>query len=322
MDKVYRLLGRPISVKSQGCRFTYDDTSSRCRCIPTPAWRSEVVSRWLASPKHRASLLSQTLPAARRRARRRCGRGRPAATSTWCRISRTERRQPCQPPATWVGGGRTGGGRWRGTGHAPRPVRPDRAGVEVGGAVGDGARPAGEHQRGELLAPLAGQRDSSSRRSCRRRHRRTGSRGRCRRPGVVTPQTVLGKVAVVDAVQHHLGDRDLAVERLATRFEVDRLRRGTAGLRSPAAGGMASSVAQSSRSVRPGRSAFAAEQLGLVSGQDRALRPTTVTASRPRAGEPRAHRLGQLGDAGAGSGVERATARAPSRAAASPRRRP
>ena len=27
MDKVYRLLGRPISVRSEGCRFTYDDTA-------------------------------------------------------------------------------------------------------------------------------------------------------------------------------------------------------------------------------------------------------------------------------------------------------
>ena len=45
MDKVYRLLGRPIAIGSQGCRFTYGDTGSRCRSTPTPAspskwWRA------------------------------------------------------------------------------------------------------------------------------------------------------------------------------------------------------------------------------------------------------------------------------------------
>jgi uncharacterized protein YkwD len=58
MDKVYRLLGRPISVVSQGCNFTYGDTREP---VPRHTYASlarEVVARWLASPKHRASLLS------------------------------------------------------------------------------------------------------------------------------------------------------------------------------------------------------------------------------------------------------------------------
>ena len=59
MDKVYRLLGRPISVKSQGCRFTYDDTKQPVPIHTYASLAQEVVSRWLASPKHRASLLSK-----------------------------------------------------------------------------------------------------------------------------------------------------------------------------------------------------------------------------------------------------------------------
>ena len=58
MDKVYRLLGRPISMKSSGCNFLYGDTM---RPVPVHTYGSlaqQVVSRWLASPKHRASLLS------------------------------------------------------------------------------------------------------------------------------------------------------------------------------------------------------------------------------------------------------------------------
>jgi uncharacterized protein YkwD len=63
MDKLYRLLGRPISLKSQGCRFTYDDTKQPVPIHTYASLAEQVVARWLASPKHRESLLS---PAYRR----------------------------------------------------------------------------------------------------------------------------------------------------------------------------------------------------------------------------------------------------------------
>ena len=71
MDKVYRLLGRPISMAHQGCSFTYGDTNEPVPIHTYASLAQEVVARWLASPKHRASLLSPQLPAARRRRRRR-----------------------------------------------------------------------------------------------------------------------------------------------------------------------------------------------------------------------------------------------------------
>jgi uncharacterized protein YkwD len=58
-DKVFRLLGRPISAKHDGCRFTYGDTG---RPVPRHNYASlaeQVVNRWLKSPKHRESLLSK-----------------------------------------------------------------------------------------------------------------------------------------------------------------------------------------------------------------------------------------------------------------------
>jgi uncharacterized protein YkwD len=58
MDKVYRLLGRPISMAHQGCSFTYGDTNQPVPIHTYASLAEEVVSRWLASPKHRASLLS------------------------------------------------------------------------------------------------------------------------------------------------------------------------------------------------------------------------------------------------------------------------
>jgi uncharacterized protein YkwD len=58
MDKVYRLLGRPISMVHQGCSFTYDDTGTPVPVHTYASLAEEVVARWLASPKHRASLLS------------------------------------------------------------------------------------------------------------------------------------------------------------------------------------------------------------------------------------------------------------------------
>jgi uncharacterized protein YkwD len=59
MDKVYRLLGRPISVVSQGCNFTYGDTREPVPAHTYASLAEEVVARWMASPKHRASLLSR-----------------------------------------------------------------------------------------------------------------------------------------------------------------------------------------------------------------------------------------------------------------------
>ena len=59
MDKVYRLLGRPISIVHRGCSFTYDDTNEPVPMHTYASLAQEVVARWLASPKHRASLLSR-----------------------------------------------------------------------------------------------------------------------------------------------------------------------------------------------------------------------------------------------------------------------
>ena len=58
MDKVYRLLGRPISMSSRGCDFLYGDTMQPVPVHTYASLAEQVVSRWLASPKHRQSLLS------------------------------------------------------------------------------------------------------------------------------------------------------------------------------------------------------------------------------------------------------------------------
>jgi len=63
MDKVYRLLGRPISMSSRGCSFVYGDTMQPVPIHTYASLAEHAVSRWLASPKHRVSLLS---PAYRR----------------------------------------------------------------------------------------------------------------------------------------------------------------------------------------------------------------------------------------------------------------
>jgi uncharacterized protein YkwD len=60
MNKVYRLLGRPIATGGQGCRFAYADTREPVPIHTYASLAKEAVSRWLASPKHRASLLSPT----------------------------------------------------------------------------------------------------------------------------------------------------------------------------------------------------------------------------------------------------------------------
>lgn len=58
MDKIYRLLGRPIAMTHQGCNFTYGDTREPVPPHTYASLAEEVVARWMASPKHRASLLS------------------------------------------------------------------------------------------------------------------------------------------------------------------------------------------------------------------------------------------------------------------------
>lgn len=58
-DKVYRLLGRPISTKRNGCTFYYSDTRQAVPIHTYASLAQQVVARWLASPKHRESLLSR-----------------------------------------------------------------------------------------------------------------------------------------------------------------------------------------------------------------------------------------------------------------------
>ncbi|MFT3973539.1 MAG: CAP domain-containing protein [Amaricoccus sp.] len=58
-DKVFRLLGRPISVAHDGCRFTDGDTGAPVPRHTYASLAQQVVNRWLASPPHRASLLSK-----------------------------------------------------------------------------------------------------------------------------------------------------------------------------------------------------------------------------------------------------------------------
>jgi uncharacterized protein YkwD len=57
MDKVYRLVGRPISMSSRGCNFTYADNNAQVPIHTYGSIAQQVVSRWMASPKHRESLL-------------------------------------------------------------------------------------------------------------------------------------------------------------------------------------------------------------------------------------------------------------------------
>lgn len=57
-DKVFRMLGRPVSAGQGDCRFIYADSG---REVPRHTYASlaeQAVGRWLASPKHRSSLLS------------------------------------------------------------------------------------------------------------------------------------------------------------------------------------------------------------------------------------------------------------------------
>ena len=177
MDKVYRLLGRPISMAHQGAASPTATPRSRCRSTPTPASPQEVVARWLASPKHRASLLSSSFQ------RLGAGVGRRSERPGLRRLL------PGAELRRLVGGRDLRAGAVeqvvpdrRGAGHPMRPAGADRPGVKIGRPVGEGARPAREHQRGELLGARARPARSSSRPSSRRRHRRTGSRVPSPRP--------------------------------------------------------------------------------------------------------------------------------------------
>lgn len=58
-DKVLRLLGRPIAMAHEGCRFTYGDTGAPVPAHTYASLAEQVVARWMASPKHRDSLLSR-----------------------------------------------------------------------------------------------------------------------------------------------------------------------------------------------------------------------------------------------------------------------
>ncbi len=59
MDKVYRLVGRPISTRMSGCDFTYGDTRAAVPIHSYATLASDVVNRWMNSPGHRANLLSR-----------------------------------------------------------------------------------------------------------------------------------------------------------------------------------------------------------------------------------------------------------------------
>lgn len=58
MEKVLRLLGRPIATTAEGCAFTYADTGGHVPAHTYASLARSAVARWMASPKHRASLLS------------------------------------------------------------------------------------------------------------------------------------------------------------------------------------------------------------------------------------------------------------------------
>jgi uncharacterized protein YkwD len=57
MEKLYRLVGRPISIASEGCRFTYADTREPVPVHTYATLAQSAVQRWMASPKHRDSML-------------------------------------------------------------------------------------------------------------------------------------------------------------------------------------------------------------------------------------------------------------------------
>lgn len=58
MDKVYRLLGRPIAVGYNGCNFTYGDTKTPVPIHTYASLAKQVVNRWYQSPGHKKNLLN------------------------------------------------------------------------------------------------------------------------------------------------------------------------------------------------------------------------------------------------------------------------
>jgi uncharacterized protein YkwD len=58
VDKVYRLLGRPIALRHSGCSFLYGDTRQPVPIHSYASLAQQVVLRWLASPGHRENLLN------------------------------------------------------------------------------------------------------------------------------------------------------------------------------------------------------------------------------------------------------------------------
>jgi uncharacterized protein YkwD len=58
MEKVLRLLGRPIAMGAEGCAYTYADDGAPVPRHSYATLARSAVARWMASPKHRASLLS------------------------------------------------------------------------------------------------------------------------------------------------------------------------------------------------------------------------------------------------------------------------
>ena len=59
MNKVYQLVGRPVSASSKGCQFVYSDTNKPVPIHTYASLAQQAVARWAASPKHRSSLLSK-----------------------------------------------------------------------------------------------------------------------------------------------------------------------------------------------------------------------------------------------------------------------
>jgi uncharacterized protein YkwD len=57
MEKLFRLTGRPIAIGGQGCAFTYADTREPVPLHTYATLAQAAVARWMASPKHRDSML-------------------------------------------------------------------------------------------------------------------------------------------------------------------------------------------------------------------------------------------------------------------------
>lgn len=58
MDKLFQLVGRPIALKREGCAFTYADDGAPVPIHSHGSLASSVVARWMASPGHRANILT------------------------------------------------------------------------------------------------------------------------------------------------------------------------------------------------------------------------------------------------------------------------